>query len=241
MALVATDNFEALYALAGLRSDSARTVENASFVNAGFERLLIGPGTPPQSIVRMVNCTFLDCSVAGEFRIAPGVELEDVIFENIASPDLMTINTQTILKNVIVKGSPSSRGLWVKPADFADAERERLCQDWSSDASKTIECMLDFSEFHGEETEVVGLPLSKLKWNRERHVPVLLNWGVSEEWKRIGLPSSSYWSMRMRRLQTFGATEGVFSLPSPKSKKYAQTKEEMIRLIEVGLLQMAIG
>jgi hypothetical protein len=233
---VATDNVETLYALGGLQSGGGRGIENENFVKVKLERLLIGPGTPPQSTVRVANCSFSDCSVVGEFRIAPGVELESVVFDNVTSPDLMTINTQTALRNVIVRGSSKLRGLWVKPADFADVERKRLCQDWSAAASDGVERMLDFSEFYGEEVEVVGLPLSKLRWNHEHHVPIFLDWIASEKWKQIGLPLTSYWSMRMKRLQAFNATAGVYSLPSPKNKKYAQTKEEMARLIDAGLL-----
>ncbi len=205
-------------------------------MNLQLERLLIGPGCPPESIVRLAKCFFSDCSVAGEFRVAPGVELESVVFDSIASPDLMTINTQSVLKNVIVRGASRSRGLWVKPANFQDAERECLCQDWSAAASEGVECMLDFSEFYGAEVEVVGLPLAKLRWNHEHHVPILLEWKATERWKQIDLPVTSYWWMRMKRLQTFNVTAGVFSLPSSKNKKYAQTKEEMARLIDAGLL-----
>lgn len=234
---MATEDVQAIYALAGLRPGGPRGIENANFENVEFERLVIGPGKPPTSIVRVMNCSFSDCSVAGPFMVAAGAELENVVFDNVSSPDLMTIDTQTVLKNVVVKGSSKLRGLWVKPSAFADAELKRLCVEWSSTASESISCMLDFSEFCGKETEVVGLPLSKLRWNRERHVPVLLEWKASAEWKRLDLPLTSYWSMSMKRLQMFGATEGIFSLPSPKDKNYVRTTEEMNRLIQVGLLR----
>jgi hypothetical protein len=174
--------------------------------------------------------------VAGEFRVAPGAELRNVLFENVSSPDSMIINTQTILNNVVVRGSPKSGGLWVKPADFVDPERKRDCLEWASADLENIACMLDFSEFDAEETEVLGLPLSKLRWNRERHVPVILGWKMSEEWRRLALPPTSYWSLSMKRLQTFGVNEGIFSLPSPRNKRYADAKNEMDRLVQAGLL-----
>lgn len=120
---------------AGIRPGVSRTLENADFAYVKFERLLIGPGTPPQSTVRVANCSFSSCMVGGEFRIAPGVELENVVFVEVSSPDLMTINTEAVLKNVIVRGSSKLRGLWVKRGAFSNPERQRLCQGWSSAAA----------------------------------------------------------------------------------------------------------
>jgi hypothetical protein len=101
--------------------------------------------------------------------------------------------------------------------------------------------MLDFSEFDHAETEVVGLPLSKLRWNRERHVALRMEWTEPERererWRRIGLPEMSRWLRLLGRLKTFGATEGVWSLPS--YKRNAQTNEEMMRLMDAGFLVLS--
>ena len=231
-----SSDLESLYSLAGLRSDRARNLSDATFRGVRFDRLLIGPGTPPDALVHVSRCKFRDCSVAGEFRVAPGVVLEDVIFDRMSSRDSFTINTQVILKNVVVCGAPKFGGLWVKPADLADSMRRSALQDWVDSARDGIDLMLDFSGFEAEETEVIGLPLSKLKWNHDKHVPVKLGWKDLDEWKRLNFPLTSFWSLSIRRLQSFHASEGVFALPSPSNRKYAQAMDEMSRLIESGIL-----
>lgn len=226
---------EDLHRLEGL-SPRSRALENARFDNKEFERLLIGPGIPPQSIVRVTNCVFSRCFVRGEFRVAPGVELSQVVFDSVSSPESMVINTQAVLNEVVVKGSPKTGGLWVRPAEFIDAERKQLYESWVSAASETVGLMLDFSDFDAEETEVIGLPLSKLKWNRERHAAIRLQWKDLEAWKQLGLSPTSFWSLRMKRLQSYGATEGVFALPCSQNDKCAKTMQELAQIKEAGLL-----
>jgi hypothetical protein len=173
----------------------------------------------------------------------PGVELERVVFDSIESGDSMTIATQTVLREVVVKGSPMVGGLWVKPiladlavGDDSRAQSLRRCAQWAVEASRNTEWMLDFSEFDNPDTEVVGLPLSKLRWNRERHVALRMEWTESERerWRRLGLPEMSPWLLKLGRLKSFGPTEGVWSLPP--YKRHGQTNVEMMRLTDAGFL-----
>ena len=235
-----SDKLEALRALRGPGRGTPRVLENATFVNTELS-IGIGPGDPPDAPVQVRNCSFSYC--VGPVLVMPGVELESVVFDHIESGDSMTIATQTVLREVVVKGSPMIGGLWVKPilddlavGDDPRAQRLRRCAQWAVAASQSTEWMLDFSEFDHAETEVVGLPLSKLRWNRERHVALRMEWTAPERerWRRIGLPEMSRWLQLLGRLKTFGATEGVWSLPS--YKRNAQTNEEMMRLMDAGFL-----
>jgi hypothetical protein len=40
----------------------------------------------------------------------------------------------------------------------------------------------------------------------------------------------------MGRLKSFGATEGVFLMPLPWTKKYARANEEKMRVMDAGFL-----
>lgn len=228
---------EILDSLAGLR-DTERRLEDAKFENARLQRLLLGPGSPPSAAVRLVNCSFIGCSVAGEFRIAPGVELRNVIFDGVTSPDAMTINTQTVLRHVVVKGSAKCGGLWVKPGVFQDPARQKHCEDWAAAESVSIDQMLDFSEYLAADTEVIGLPISKLKWNKELHFPITLEGRSAQDWDAMKLPANSFWSMAAKRLQMFDAKEGVFSLPTRTHRKYAEAQGELPRVVAAGFIRL---
>lgn len=227
---------EILDDLAGLRTDAERRLDGAKFENAKLQRLLFGPGVPPRALVRLKDCSFVDCAVGGEFRIAPGVELENVLFEEVTSPDAMTINTQSVLNRVTVKGSRKCGGLWVKPGSFQDPERKRLCEEWANAASESIDVMLDFSEYLADGTEVIGLPLAKLKWNSDLHFPLTMRGRAPAEWDELELPPNSFWSMAVKRLQMFDAAEGVFALPKESHRKYAQAQAEMPRVVDAGFI-----
>jgi hypothetical protein len=235
-----SDNLEALRALWGPGHGKPRVLENARFVNTALT-MNIGLGDPPDAVIRLRDCTFSHCTV-GQVLIMPGVELERVVLDNVQSLDTMTIATQTVLREVIVKGSPRTSGLWVKPiladravGDDPLAQRLRRCAQWAVAASQSTEWMLDFSEFDHPSVEVLGLPLSKLKWNRERHVALRMEWKASEleRWRRLGLPETSRWLGLLARLRTCDATEGVWSMLGWQDK---QTKEEMVRVMDAGFL-----
>jgi hypothetical protein len=229
-----SDNLEALRALRGPGHGEPRVLENASFVNTRlvnplFGAIVIGPGDPPDAPVHVRNCLFSHCTVGG-VDVNPGVELESVVLDNVQSLNTMTIATEAVLREVIVKGSPRTGGLWVKPM-----WRDQRLRQWAVEASQSTEWMLDFSEFDHPSVEVVGLPLSKLKWNRERHVALRMEWTASEleRWRRLGLPERSRWLGLLGRLRTYDATEGVWSMLGWQDK---QTKEEMMRVMDAGFL-----
>ncbi|KPC52549.1 hypothetical protein WG78_11915 [Amantichitinum ursilacus] len=108
---------------------------------------------------------------------------------------------------------------------------------WKERYDDSIHLMLDFSDFKGRQVEVLGLPLDKLKWNSELHIPMVRARFGKSVWKDLEFPLNSFWFMRFKRLELFDVSEGVFSLPSKSDKKYAQTMSEMQILIEGGFLR----
>jgi hypothetical protein len=228
------NRLDALYDLGGLHSRGERKLLDETFENEILERLLIGPGELPDHVVSVENCSFIKCKVKGEFRIAPGVKLQNVIFEDVISPDLMTINTQAVLDRVVVKGGAKTKGLWVKPAIIEDRDVSNEFSEWVRRSSNAVDWMLDFSGYEGGEIEVVGLPLNKIKWNTDRHIVINLDWSKTEVWQRLALPITGFFRLRMKRLQTFGVNSGVYSLPDISSKLYASAREELSKIISSG-------
>ena len=225
-----------LFSLSGVNWSGPRGLENASFADTTLPRLLIGPGLPPFASVRVANCSFRNCRIQGEMRIAPGVELESVVFDNVSAPDGMLINTPTILRNVTVNGSVKKRGLWVKPSSAPmDADTKERYREWTDRAAGDRRTMLDFSGLDAPDTEVVGLPLSQLRWNPAWHLPMLREWKDSEAWRRLDFPAMSPLWVRMRRLERFDAAAGVFSLPSD-TKKPSLFLEQVHQLIDAGIV-----
>ena len=84
--------------------------------------------------------------------------------------------------------------------------------------------------------EVLGLPLEKIRWNPMRNVALRLKDFENDAWKKMSLPINSFWRLCLKRLEIFGMTEGVYSLPPASDKKFHQTMEEKEKLIEAGIL-----
>lgn len=226
-----------LYTLAGLNTASPRHLSGSYFEGQNLDSVLLGPGDPPNALVSMEDSVFSKCKIKGEFRVAPGVMLKNVLFDNVWSSDGLTVSTQAVLDQVVVKGGRGGSGLWIKPSEFVEAQIRDRYEQWAHEASQSVEWMIDFSELDGNEVEVVGLPASKLRWNMDRHILIESQWTKSEAWKALDLPITSFWRMRLKRLELFGAAEGVYSIPNQSDKKYAQFKDEMSRLIAAGLLR----
>lgn len=100
-----------------------------------------------------------------------------------------------------------------------------------------VELAIDFSGLAAPDSEVVGIPLSKLKWDPEIHIPVSLSWKDSEHWNDLELSPRSYWRMNLLRLRDFNCTEGVFTAPFPGERNYEIKMEELARIESAGILK----
>lgn len=222
--------------LFGANFDRPRELTDVTFEDLDFPRITVGPGAPPGAGVKLSRCVFANCVVGGEFRIAPGCELRDVVFDSVSSPDSLLIATQTVLSNVVVKGAPKCGGLWIKPAEIMDPVRMHSTSSWAEALNDGVELMLDFSEYRSDDVEVIGLPLSKLRWNASIHVPVDLAWTELPAWKLVRSGLGPFWSLRLKRLRSFKVNVGVFSLPAVGDKEYARTIDELTQLCECGII-----
>lgn len=212
------NDLDSLYRMGGISSGAIRKMSNLEFDGVAIERILFGLGAPPDAPVLVDHCFFNKCVVQGEFRIAHGTIVSNVCFNDVRSADLMTISAMAVLDQVVVKGDRNCAGLWVKPPEaMAENVRENL-KKWKERYDDSIDLMLDFSDFKGRQVEVLGLPLDKLKWNGEMHIPMVKAKFSKSIWKELRFPVNSFWFMRFKRLELFDVSEGVFSLPSNRIK-----------------------
>jgi hypothetical protein len=231
------DDLTSVYALAGPSEGASRELREANFDRLRFDRLLFGPGTPEGGLVTVSRCSFIKCKVDGSFRIAHGVQMDDVLFEDMRSPDAMIINTQTVLSRVVITGGKNASSLWVKPSE---TERSRPALAAWLETAPQNEFALDFSNLQSH-AEVVGLPLSRLRWNPEFHVPLTLDWVSNPTWSNLGLTPNGFWERRVLRLRDSGCTEGVFTLPDRSSKLHNAAMKELDGMQAAGFVKLPWG
>jgi len=230
------DAVERVHALGGLRSSGARALSDCSFVKEKFRRLLFGPADPVAGVtVDVSECAFVSCSVGGEFAVSHGVSMSSILFDDIRASEGMVVSSASILDGVVVRGGRKSASLWCKPPYGGDVSPEII--DWAKRGMDNVDLAIDFSGLSAPDTEVIGIPLSKLRWNPELHVAVSKKWELADRWAELALPSNSYWRMLLQRLDDFDCDEGIFSLPLPGDRNYERKREELARIEEAGILE----
>lgn len=229
------DDIERQYALAGPYENGLRSLVGVTYSKKRFERLLFGPANPFSGGVEVENCKFISCSTDSTFSITHGVRMRHVLFDDIRAPDAMLISAATVLQDVTVRGGKKAAALWCKPPSQGDVSDALL--EWSRAEMVGVELAIDFSELSARDSEVVGIPLSKLKWNPEIHIPVSLSWKDSIYWNELELSPRSYWRINLLRLQDFNCTEGVFTVPFPGDRNYDLKMDELARIEDAGILK----
>lgn len=229
------DDLKRLYSLAGPSAAGRRSLVGRKYSNEKFEQLLFGPGDPFCGGVDVASCEFISCSTDSRFSISKGVKMNSVLFDGIRAPDAMMVSTATVLEKIVVRGGKRAAGLWCKPPSEGDASDAIL--EWSRAGMANVELAIDFSGLAAPDSEVVGIPLSKLKWDPEIHIPVCLSWKDSEHWNDLELSPRSYWRMNLLRLRDFNCTEGVFTAPFPGERNYESKMEELARIESAGILK----
>jgi hypothetical protein len=232
---VKTLTLDNLYGLGGISSGGPRALADETFRGLSFDRLLFGPGKLPDETVSLRRCTFSSCVVRGEFRVDPGVLLDEVVFDDVRASDPMTISAEAALRNVVVKGGRKAARLWVKPSEYSGALDRSSYKNWARRESLGP-FMLDFSELEAAEVEVVGLPLVSIRWSPERHVALSAKGITQGVLAGHGYGPTSFWRSRLKRLELFGVEEGVFSLPSKSDKRHTSVLEELSALKSLGLI-----
>ena len=229
------DDFRILYSLAGPSRVGERSLIGQKFSKEKFDRLLFGPGDPSSGVVVVKDCEFVSCSTDSTFAVSQGVHMSSVVFDDVRAPDAMMVSAAAVLENVVIRGGKRSAGLWCAPPFEGDVGEDVL--EWSKAAMAGVELAIDFSELSAPDSEVVGIPLSKLKWNPEIHIPVFTAWSDSECWNELNLPKKSFWRMLVSRLRNMGCSEGVFTIPFPGDRNYDLKMEELARIEGAGLLK----
>lgn len=236
---MATD-LDTLFDLGGVRtSGGPRKLSGATFTGEVFPRFWIGPGVPPDACVSIVDSTFSKCVFEGNFRVAPGTIIENVLFDQPRITGMMVFNTESVLSGLVLKGGHECGGLWVKPsASFSPAEKQAtaVAKEWAQSKWDSIPLMIDFSELDPVELEVVGLPLEKLRWNRTRQVAISLSRFRRDVLDSMALPPGNYWWHRLRALQLFRTSEGVFALPHENQKNYSEVMHQRDELLQAGVI-----
>lgn len=152
--------------------------------------MLFGPGDPFSGGVEVESCKFISCSTESTFSITHGVRMRHVLFDDIRAPDAMLIFAATVLQDVIIRGGKKAAALWCKPPSQGDVSDDLL--EWSRTEMAKVDLAIDFSGLSARDSEVVGIPLSKLKWNPEIHIAVSLSWKESVHWDELQLSPWSY-------------------------------------------------
>lgn len=229
------DDIERLYALAGPSQSGRRSLIGGNYSDRKFERLLFGPGDPFSGGVDVKDCKFISCSTDSTFSITHGVHMRHVLFDEIRAPDVMLVSAATVLQDVVIRGGKKAAALWCKPPSEGDVSDALL--EWSKAEMAHVELAIDFSELSARDSEVVGIPLSKLKWNPEIHIPVSLSWRDSVHWDDLELSPRSYWRINLMRLRDFNCSEGVFTIPFPGDRNYELKMDELARIESAGILK----
>ncbi|GEM_PF-1417004 len=230
------DAVERLYALGGMGSRGARSLSGHDFSKEKFKRLVFGPANPlTGSPVDVSDCSFVSCDAGGEFAIAHGVSMRSTLFDGVRASDGMMVSSASILDGVVVKGGRKSASLWCKPPYGNDVSPGII--EWAKRGIDSVGVAIDFSGLAAPETEVVGIPLSKLRWNPELHVPVSKAWEKHPSWADLALPANSFWRLLLQRLDDFDSDEGIFSMPLPGDRSYERKMEELVRIESAGLVR----
>jgi len=229
------DDMEVLYSMAGPSRDGPRALIGNKYFNENFDRLLFGPGDPFSGGVVIKDCGFFSCSTASTFSVSQGVHMSSVAFSEIRAPDAMMVSSAAILENVVVRGGKDAAGLWCSPPFEGDVTEDVL--GWSKAGMAGVDLAIDFSELHAPDSEVVGIPLSKLKWNPQMHIPVLTSCADSEGWAELDRPKKSFWRILLSRLRNLGCSEGIFTIPFPGDRDCDLKMAELARIEGAGLLK----
>ena len=233
--VLVVDDIERLYNLAGPSQNSRRSLIGRTYSRKKFNRLLFGPGDPFCGGVDVRDCEFVSCSTDTRFAVSHGVHMQSVLFDEVRAPDAMIVSSATVLQNVVVRGGRKAAGLWCNPPLDGDVSEALL--EWSRGGMAGVGLAIDLSGLAAPDSEVVGIPLSKLKWNPEIHIPVSTSWETSDCWGELDIPQKSFWRIPISRLRDCNCSEGLFTIPFPGDRGYEVKMEELARIESAGLLK----
>lgn len=197
------------------------TLEDRSFVGGIFYDMILYPVPGQRLIVR--NVKFIKCKVQpGTCLMSSGVELDDVVFEELQCGDAIRLLADNVIGKVTIRGKKPGR-LWVTPAK----------QDGKKGQPK-ISGTLDISGYKGE-VIIIGLPIHQVCFNPDNHYTIDLDKFRSVKWKALGM-EDSYWRIAVKKVKAFGARTGVFRLPKQERSWYEGAMKDREALRKLGAL-----
>lgn len=200
-----------------------QVIVGRKFEKCQFSDLVISP--PLSSRVRIENCEFLKCSTSpGTCRIRSGVTLDHVTFRDLDCGDALRISSEVDFNEVTIQGK-RPKALIIEPQNDKTFKIPEI---------KPVEFQVDISDYLGEVT-ILGMRSKMVRKDPNRHVSIHEKWRDEVDWKSLGMGPLSYWRMVVKRLSLFHAEEGIFSLPSPKEKRYSETMKERDILVKAGV------
>jgi len=199
---------------------------NKTFTKTVFSNFV--PRPPANGSVFLQGVYFDHCEVKlGTCMISPRTTLQDVVFNNFKCGDAMRIAAEAPMRNVTIQGKRYPRMLWIKR--WIDAESSSAVPLTGENSS------LDISGYLGE-VSITGILVEKIRINPELHVKVYAEKMKAVDWASLESGRISSWRIAAQKAAYEGSGEGVFSLPSPKSRNYERSMAELKQLRDAGYL-----
>src|SRR5262245_20502472 len=103
--------------LLGVELDGrSRRLLGRNYAKLNADEFVLGPPAGWQDEYLVRDCSFFNCVVnPGPLLVLGGVELRNVVFENMQANDAFTIRTESLLDRVTIRGTSKSANLWIKP------------------------------------------------------------------------------------------------------------------------------
>ena len=166
----------------------------------------------------------LGARIRGKDKSAHDVCIKDV--------DALTLSNLSRLASVKFVGNKGGKGLWIKPLDNFSSDVACGPEPKSDPTGRPPETMVDITQFYGDDVEILGLPIDKVRFDHSRHFAIDSRWNAIQ-WDEYGIEKSSFWRMRFRRLPLFEVETGIFELPTSRSKNYEAAIRDSRRLLSV--------
>lgn len=197
-----------------------------------LDEFVLGPVEHASQNYSLTNSSFRNIRISGAFLVYEGVRLENVVFEDVTCSDALTLSNLSRLASVKFVGNKGGKGLWIKPLDNFSSDVACGPEPKSDPTGRPPETMVDITQFYGDDVEILGLPIDKVRFDHSRHFAIDSRWNAIQ-WDEYGIEKSSFWRMRFRRLPLFEVETGIFELPTSRSKNYEAAIRDSRRLLSV--------
>ncbi len=206
-----------------------KSAKDVCIKDVELDEFVLGPIDHALQNYSLTNSSFRNIRVSGTFLVYEGVRLESVVFEDVKCSDALTISNLSLLANVKFVGNKGGKGLWIKPLDDFSSDVACVPERKSDQTVRHPETMVDITQFYGDDVEILGLPIDKVRYDHSRHFAIDSRWNEIR-WDEYGIKKNSFWRMRFGRLPLFEVETGIFELPTNRSKNYEEAVKDLRKL-----------